>query len=253
MTPPTSPHRGQHPHTHRLAARHPPWLPFTPAMPAAPPSPARVDQSGLPEITTPAPHPAATAAPKPFPAPQLPPPLQHHWAPPARTRPRSFPTAPAPRRGRGRAAAATDLRRWARPGGSRPPRSAPLPWRHQRRPQRNALCRLPPYPPPCSAGPRCSRSRPGFRLGRPASAPGAGPAWRGKQAELPLKALGEALAACSPCARRGGVRCSAPGRIYQSGARLTAPSSRLRQAVSWLLPGLSGLPESKGLGEIVLI
>jgi len=162
-------------------------------------------------------------------------------------------TYPAPRRGRGRAAAATDLRRWARPGGSRPPRSAPLPWRHQRRPQRNALCRLPPYPPPCSAGPRCSRSRPGFRLGRPASAPGAGPAWRSKQAELPLKALGEALAACSPCARRGGVRCSAPGRIYQSGARLTAPSSRLRQAVSWLLPGLSGLPESKGLGEIVLI
>lgn len=129
--------------------------------------------------------------------------------------------------------------------------SAPM--AHQRRPQRNALCRLPPYPPPCSAGPRCSRSRPGFRLGRPASAPGAGPAWRSKQAELPLKALGEALAACSPCTRRGGVRCSAPGRIYQSGARLTAPSSRLRQAVSWLLPGLSGLPESKGLGEIVLI
>lgn len=163
----------------RLAARHPPWLPFASSTPAAPPSPARVYQSVLPEVTTPAPRPAATPAPKPFPTPQPPPPLQHCRAPPARTRPRSFPPAPVPRDSWGRAAAATDLRRWARPGGSRPPRSAPLPWRHQRRPQCNALRRLPSCPPPCSAGPRCSRGRPGFRLGRLASAPGAGPTRRG--------------------------------------------------------------------------
>lgn len=82
MIPPTSPHRGQHPHTHltpapHLAARRPPWLPFASAMPAAPPSPARIYQSVLPEVTTPAPRPAATPAPKPFPTPQPPPPLQH--------------------------------------------------------------------------------------------------------------------------------------------------------------------------------